>query len=280
MHRWVCSTSCPGPYLSTQFALIADGVNAIIAKYIPTKPYAGSLPKSTVKKGNKGADVKSLQMFLNWCMGMKLAVDGDCGKNTDAAIRKYQTQYSLKRDGIFGSASKKKAQAIIDQYAVKEEEVKNELTDKLLAACKDQADWMKNSTYKWESKPTVEKSKKKGTCVTYVACVLQRIGILASVKYIWHDKNGKVIGANDKMNVIYPKNKTLKQLKSELKAGDIVMDGKGVGSGSHIFILTGEWDGDKPIIWDNSSGQKNKGAYAYSRNRNVIAIVRLKEVTP
>ena len=151
-----------------------------------------------------------------------------------------------------------------------------EIVKKELDACKVQAEWMKDAKYKWQSNPTIEKSKEKGTCVTYVSCVLQRIGILASGQSLWHDENGKVYGNNSKMEVIYPKNKTLSQLKSQLKAGDIVMDGYGVGSGSHIFILTGEWKGNKPVIWDNWSGQKSKGAHTYDRDRHVIAIVRLK----
>lgn len=155
--------------------------------------------------------------------------------------------------------------------------VSESLTDKMMTACKTQADWMKNSKYQWESNPTIEKSKKKGTCVTYVACVLQRLGILPSGKYIWHNESGKVYGNNDKMTVTYPKG-TLHSLKSQLKAGDIIMDGDKYdpGSGSHIFILTGKWSGDNPYVWDNHSAQENKGAYVYKRNRNVIAIVRLK----
>ena len=155
--------------------------------------------------------------------------------------------------------------------------VSESLTDKMMTACKTQADWMQNSRYAWESNPTVPKSKYKGTCVTYVACVLQRIGILPSGKYIWHDESGKVYGNNDKMTVTYP-NGTLHSLKSQLKAGDIIMDGDkhDSGSGSHIFILTGKWSGNDPIIWDNHSGQENKGSYVYKRNRNVIAVVRLK----
>ena len=147
----------------------------------------------------------------------------------------------------------------------------------MLEACKTQADWMKNSKYQWESNPTIEKSKRKGTCVTYVACVLQRIGILPSGKYIWHNESGKVYGNNDKMSVTYPEG-SLHSLKSQLKAGDIIMDGDKYdpGAGSHIFILTGQWSGDNPIIWDNHSAQENKGAYVYKRSRSVIAIVRLK----
>ena len=242
--------------------------------YYPSTPYTGTLPSGTVKKGSKGNNTKAVQAFLNWCINAKLAVDGNCGNLTDKAIRKYQTQYKLKVDGIFGSASKRKAQEIIAKYAPKP----TTTVDKELEACAVQADWMKDSTYKWESHPTIEKSKKCGTCVTYVACVLQRINYLKSGEYIWHDNKGKVIGANDKMVVTYPKSKKLSQIKSELKAGDIVLDGdkSDVGSGSHIFIVTGKWDGDKPIIWDNHSGQQKKGAYAYSRNRSVIAYVRLK----
>ena len=137
---------------------------------------------------------------------------------------------------------------------------------------------MKDSKYKWQSKPTIEKSKYYGTCVTYVACVLQRINYLNPGECIWHDKKGKIYGTNDKMVVTYPKNKKLSQIKNELKAGDIVLDGDKTddGAGSHIFIITGKWDGDKPIIWDNHSGQQKKGAYTYTRNRNIIGYVRLK----
>lgn len=150
------------------------------------------------------------------------------------------------------------------------------IVEKELEACKVQADWMKNAKYEYEKNPTVPKSKVKGTCVTYESCVLQRIGLIPSGQSLWHDENGKVYGANSNFTVIYPKNKTLSQLKNELKAGDIVMDGSGVGSGSHVFILTGKWNGNKPVIWDNWSGQKSKGAYTYDRDRHVIAIVRPK----
>ena len=150
--------------------------------------------------------------------------------------------------------------------------------DKIMDACKVQAEWMEGSKYDWESNPTIAKSKKRGTCVTYVACVLQRLGILPSGKYVWHDE-GKVYGNNDKMTVVYPSNKTLHQLKGELIEGDIVIDGDphDNGSGSHIFILTGQWSGSYPIIWDNHSAQDKGGrSYTYTRNRSVIAIIRLR----
>lgn len=152
----------------------------------------------------------------------------------------------------------------------------------LMDACHDQAVWSKDSVYQWESNPTVAKSKYKETCVTYNACVLQRLGILDSGKYIWHNKQGKVVGPTSGMKVIYPNNKTLHQLKPELLAGDIIMDGdkKDLNLGSHIFIITGQWDGNNPYVWDNHSAQQNLMDYEYTRNRPVIAVVRIIDIAP
>jgi hypothetical protein len=65
-----------------------------------------------------------------------------------------------------------------------------------------------------------------------------------------------------------------------LRKGDIIMDGNknDPGGGSHIFILTGKWDKNgNPTIWDNHSAQDKGGkSYVYTRNRPVIAIVRVK----
>lgn len=97
---------------------ITDAQIASAAIY-PTSPYEGTLPTKIVKKGSKGDSVKAVQRFLNWCMKSGLKVDGSCGKKTVSAIKKYQKQYKLKVDGVFGSQSKKKAKSIIAKYAPK-----------------------------------------------------------------------------------------------------------------------------------------------------------------
>lgn len=157
------------------------------------------------------------------------------------------------------------------------------IIDKEIEACKVQADWMKNYKYQWENNPTIEKSKKKGTCVTYVACVLQRIGVLKSGECIWIDTKGKVYGNNSKMTLTYPSG-TLKSNKSKLKRGDIVIGGNGkvgAGAGSHIFVITGKWDGDNPYIYDQASAERvKKGktpAHTWNGNFKMIARIRLKE---
>lgn len=85
--------------------------------YTPSTPYTGKLPSKTVKKGSKGADVKAVQTFLNWCIKAGLKVDSKCGKKTVAAIKRYQKQYGLAQDGKFGPASLKKAKAIVKAHA-------------------------------------------------------------------------------------------------------------------------------------------------------------------
>ena len=239
-----------------------------LQKYVPAL--------TAYEYGKSSPTVTALQKWL----GLS-DPDGLWGANTSKGLQRklIAGNYLAKGqdDGIFGAVSMKALQKFLnDNMGKKAVYPEPSIVDKELAACKTQADWMKNSKYEYEKNPTIEKSKKKGTCVTYVACVLQRINILKSGQNLWHDEKNKVYGNNDKMTVIYPGNKTLSQLKSQLKAGDIIMDGTGVGSNSHIFILTGKWSGNNPIIWDNHSGQQSKGAYTYTRNRKVIAIVRLK----
>lgn len=59
-----------------------------------------------LKKGCKGDDVKELQKNLNTVLGTKLTVDGDFGKNTENAVKQFQTKYGLKADGIYGKNSR------------------------------------------------------------------------------------------------------------------------------------------------------------------------------
>lgn len=240
---------------------IISGQNKSLKKYYPSL--------ISVQFGAGGSPcIRNLQRWVG------ATQDGILGPGTVTA---WQKKIGVSADGIFGSNSMKAWQKYLNEHD-KADYPKETIVDKELAACATQAVWMKNSSYAWQSNPTIAKSKYKGTCVTYVACVLQRIGILPSGNYVWHD-GGKVYGNNSKMTVTYPGGKKLHQIKSQLRAGDIVIDGdkNDNGSGSHIFILTGSWSGDNPVVWDNHSAQDKGGkSYTYTRNRPVIAIIRLK----
>ena len=65
-----------------------------------------------LQKGDEGLQVRRLQMFLNWAIDANLDVDGDFGKKTLAAVKKFQKAYGLTVDGLFGKASLAKAKTI------------------------------------------------------------------------------------------------------------------------------------------------------------------------
>lgn len=240
-----------------------------VTTYKPTTPYKGKMPKGAVKRGDKGEDVERVRDFINWYYGRHIKHGVRAGSTTDKYIRVFQHEQGLDVDGVFGAKTKAKAKEVIKAYDI-------------MDACKKQAEWMKNYVYGWQANPTIPKSKKKGTCVTYVACVLQRLGYLKPGECIWHNGKGKVSGATDDMVVSYPKNKKVKDL--EVQAGDIIIAGDSksteAGGNSHIFIVTGKRKGTDPYIWDNRSADRvragKNGCHTYNGSRKVIAVIRLK----
>lgn len=297
MHCWFASTACPGPYLKTKFTYIANEVNRRL----------GSAPGPAAKTWTdykKPFTVRVTDSDLYIRKGPGIAKYGRQTVNGSQFIKPgvYTITDVKTADGYTWGKLKSSTAAsprwIALEYAVFVKEVSPDPEpkptptpatnpiQKLLDACKAQSVWMKNYTYIWESKPTIAKSKTKGTCVTYVACVLQRVGVLKSGQYIWTDGrgygNGKVTGIiNDKMVVSYMDNKSLSSLKSSLKAGDIIIvdDNKSgkKGNGGHIFILSGKWVDGSPYIWDNNTAKKNQNPIKYNGSRKVLARIRIKE---
>ena len=66
--------------------------------------YRACVP-SAIESGDKGSEVIKLQRFLNWFGGYGLAIDGDVGPKTVAAIKSFQSCVHITTDGCFGSAS-------------------------------------------------------------------------------------------------------------------------------------------------------------------------------
>ena len=64
----------------------------------------GEEPVKTIRKGDKGAEVKELQeklIRLGYALP-KYGADGDFGKETESAVKAFQTDNGLKADGIVG----------------------------------------------------------------------------------------------------------------------------------------------------------------------------------
>jgi hypothetical protein len=69
---------------------------------------------AVLKKGSKGAAVKSLQSKL-WKLGFNPGpIDGDFGNGTDDAVKAFQKQYGLKADGRVGPKTLETIQSVID----------------------------------------------------------------------------------------------------------------------------------------------------------------------
>ena len=87
------------------------------AKKKPTAPkpnpqgaYSGSIPKPTLKKGSKGAEVTKLQKFYEWYFdNVKFKNYGTFGTHTEKVQKAFQKAHGLKQTGIYGVSSCKKA---------------------------------------------------------------------------------------------------------------------------------------------------------------------------
>lgn len=67
----------------------------------PAETVTYTLGTRLLKKGSVGGDVKTLQELLNQ-LGAGLAVDGDFGSRTEAAVKAFQRKAGLKQDGKYG----------------------------------------------------------------------------------------------------------------------------------------------------------------------------------
>ena len=314
MHRYYMATACPGQYLAGKFNYIANEVNKKLSKGSSSSSSSSTTPakktetKELYRVRKTWSDAKSqvgafnvLENAKKLADEKKLNVYDSKGKLVYSAAPKKVPVYRVRKTwsdsksqvGAYKLlANAKKACDQHPGYSVYDESGKAVYTskipstiEKLVAACKAQTEWMYKSTYAWESKPTVEKSKKKGTCVTYVACVLQRIGILKPGEYIWHDGSGygkgKVYGTNNKMTVTYVGNKRPSELKNTLKLGDIVMidDNKSgnKGDGGHIEIFAGTIDSNgKAMYYSGGLGSGHNTSNTHKDDRKILAIVRIK----
>lgn len=70
----------------------------------------------TLRKGDKGREVKLLQKNLNKVLPAleKLVVDGQFGEKTEAKLKKFQRKYQLVADGIYGIMSANKMCDVIE----------------------------------------------------------------------------------------------------------------------------------------------------------------------
>lgn len=110
LHKWFGATSCPEWHMVQILPDICAEVNKRLAGGKATVPANSATVEKTsagdeiLKQGSEGAAVKTLQTYLiklGYSCG-SAGVDGDFGKDTLAAVKKFQTDKKLEVDGIVG----------------------------------------------------------------------------------------------------------------------------------------------------------------------------------
>lgn len=153
-------------------------------------------------------------------------------------------------------------------------------------AMEAQFNWSKNQRYNFVN-PTVATSKTDGTCITFVAVSLQRIGLLPSGAYFYlrpqtmrmSGGNGGVAYVQNHPDIFaysYP-NKTIAQLWSEgrIKKGDIV----GYGDpGYHTMVFMGFNSQGQPLFNTMGHYRALNSTYSAYANRKVNMLVRIKKI--
>lgn len=361
MHKWVCSTSCPGPYLSTKFEYITKEVNKLLddlpSKYGKleedgiggpdtvgsTQRFLGTTIDFTISGQKKDKrqyfpafrddvieyddSTSTMVQHLQWLIGVY--EDGILKKSTVKALQKF---LGIKQSGTWDEATMKAWQHYLNTHktakypkahapktkktetnktettktdtktenktattaaaasaSTKKTDKEAQLQKDIIAACKKVAKRAHKAEYGWRSSPSWDNIDKEGSCVSFVAVVLQILGYLKKGKYIWHNGKGygtgKVTHATKRMDVQYMKNKTFRQLKKKLKKGDIIMcdDNKSgrPGEGGHIMIFNGTWHTkhNNPYVWDIGTKmycERNGKPREYDGSHKILAIVRLK----
>ena len=139
MHKWVASTSCPGPYLATQFARITNGVNELLGAktLLDVDGVGGPLTVRRMQQflgttvdgvisGQKKANSKYFPALtavdydnttstcvksLQWLIGVY--EDGVLSQST---IKAWQKFLGVSQDGIFGTKSMKAWQKYLNEH--------------------------------------------------------------------------------------------------------------------------------------------------------------------
>jgi hypothetical protein len=86
--------------------------------------------RTTLRKGDKGQAVMELQtllMKLGYDLG-SYGVDGDFGKDTEAAVRRFQRDHGLTVDGVVGPQTRAALEAAVGQGKEKAEEISYSVT--------------------------------------------------------------------------------------------------------------------------------------------------------
>lgn len=94
--------------IALRFVLVSS-VSLAITPYVPGMPYVGhAFSKAVVRYGSSGTDVRELQGRLSFLGYYKGKIDGVFGYGTLASVKRFQSKFGMKVDGVVGGKTKLK----------------------------------------------------------------------------------------------------------------------------------------------------------------------------
>jgi len=152
---------CRGGNQSDAVNLAPQAISNVIALVWPNA--AGPLPRRTIQKGSKGADVAQLQTSLGI-----VPADGDFGPITDAQVKSFQAAAKLSPDGIVGPDTWKEVDSLDLRMDKGEEGLEPEVINSII-------ELVGNSplvNYSWRDRGKAPRSYLNGMALTFgVACL-------------------------------------------------------------------------------------------------------------
>ena len=233
--------------------------------------------------------VRALQRKASDGSGIRITCDGSWGVKTTRALQKW---LNIKVDGWWGEASTKSLQRWINNYNTwyaKKHGLPVPIVPKpdplqpWFDAMTAQFHWSKEQEYDFDTHPTVENSKRIGTCITFPAVSLQRIGLLPEGRYFYlYPKTMRIDGnaanyvkEHPETFILWYPNKTIAELGNLIHKGDIVGYGE---PAYHTMVYMGRTSNGEPVF--NSMGHTKilNGTYPYYVDRKINMLVRIRKI--
>ena len=144
MLRWFMATACPGDYLASKFPYIASEINKRLNGSTPSptpeptpsgNTWQGGYPnlpsRGYFQKGdgystytNMKDDIKLIQAYMNWALGISLAIDGEYGNLTADAVSQFQRKVNINIDSRYGKDTRAAAKKFEKNNPTPSKEVK------------------------------------------------------------------------------------------------------------------------------------------------------------
>jgi uncharacterized protein (TIGR02594 family) len=139
---YVCRGGNQSDAVNTQSYSKSSVIALMWPKSGPPLPPAPPAPRAQIKKGSTGPDVVYLQTALG------IPADGQFGSVTDGAVRGYQTATGLTSDGVVGTNTWTKVDALVARMKAGE----NGISDALIADIAELAKTAPIQSYNWKDR--------------------------------------------------------------------------------------------------------------------------------